>query len=471
MNITAISLRNFRGFQDSMIELKPLTVLLGPNSAGKSSFGHALAAMAHAHKIYRSGVPVSLTPPKTEVDKWPVDLGEFNDLRTTGTNGRVQIGLKTRTGMLELGFGGLSHSPDLILSYVLHPSGVQSASTASLGTDTPRIAEGVKGEIIPAQYEQIATDKRGVVTLEKINELEWREGKEQVSTIFAGLVLNAVQHMAAGTAQVLSGAARDDLGDFLDNLTYLRANRKRPSRSYQDDVSYPQPIGYSGECAPSILFKQGEMPVQYHWPTAIPNSVADAKSMTNKWEPRESKLKDAVGQWLSWFHLGTQVDVSLRSELEKWLKLRVTLESQSSHDITEIGFGVSQIIPVLVAGLLQQKEGPLVVDLPEGHLHPRAQGLIADFFCSMVATGQSALVETHSEMFFNRLRLRAAMNPELMKDIAAYFISQPKDGICSRPRPVGLRFEDEVHWPDGFLQDAWETENRINAVRKSQSNE
>ena len=51
MNIRAIRLQNFRGFRDACIELKPLTVLLGPNSSGKSSFGQALAAMAHAHKV------------------------------------------------------------------------------------------------------------------------------------------------------------------------------------------------------------------------------------------------------------------------------------------------------------------------------------------------------------------------------------------------------------------------------------
>lgn len=469
MNIESVSLKNFRGFQSATIELKPLTVLLGPNSAGKSSFGHALASMAHAHKVYRSGAPVSLTPPKAEVDRWPVDLGEFNDLRTAGTSGRVQVGLKTRTGMLELGFGGLGHTAELILSYVLHPGGVQSASTLVPAADAAVIAEGVKGEIIPAKFEQISSNNRGVVTLEKINELEWREGKEQVSTIFAGLVLNAVQHMTAGTAQILSGAARDDLSDFLDNLTYLRANRKRPSRGYQDDISFPQPIGYSGECAPSILFRQGGDAVQYHWPTKIPNSVAEARAMVAKWECKEGQLASAVGEWLSWFNLGKHVEVSTRSLMEKWLKMSVTLEDQKPHDITEIGFGVSQIIPVLVAGLMQRKEGVLIVDLPEGHLHPRAQGLIADFFCSMVATGQSALVETHSEMFFNRLRLRATMNPELIDKIAVYFVDQPKNGICSKPRPVGLRYEDEIHWPAGFFQEGWETENRINAVRDTRS--
>src|SRR5882724_833543 len=109
MSVSAIRLRNFRGFKDAgeasaTIDLKPLTVLLGPNSAGKSSFGHALTAMAHAHRYYASGPQASLTPPSGEEDSWPVDLGLTSDLRTVGAEGPIRIGLETSGGFLELGF-------------------------------------------------------------------------------------------------------------------------------------------------------------------------------------------------------------------------------------------------------------------------------------------------------------------------------------------------------------------------------
>src|SRR5450631_972751 len=106
--LQAIRLKNFRGFRDERIELKPLTVLLGPNSAGKSSFGHALAAMTHAHKVYATGPQASLTPPSDDADKWPVDLGKTSDLRTDGEKGSVRIGIETRGGLIEFGFGGLT---------------------------------------------------------------------------------------------------------------------------------------------------------------------------------------------------------------------------------------------------------------------------------------------------------------------------------------------------------------------------
>jgi predicted ATPase len=147
--------------------------------------------------------------------------------------------------------------------------------------------------------------------------------------------------------------------------------------------------------------------------------------------------------------------------------MQVTLDGTGRHDITEIGFGVSQIVPVIVAGLLQPIGSWYAVDLPEAHLHPRPQAAIADFFCSLALSGRSMLVETHSEMFVHRLRLRAAMNPSLMDRIAVYFIDRPTSKGCASPRSVGLSFEEELTWPEGFLQEAWETETQISAIREA----
>ncbi len=276
-----------------------------------------------------------------------------------------------------------------------------------------------------------------------------------------------MQHKT-GTHRVLSGAARDSLVLLLENLTYLRATRERPLRGYRDDLGKQQPIGYSGEWTPSVLLRRGPEHVIDCVPPQIPKSTDEARTIDDKWKTNEETLLAALGAWLSRIELANRVETVPPSPQDTSVRMRVTLQSQAPHDITEIGFGVSQIIPVLVAGLLQPEDSLFVVDLPEAHLHPRPQGAIADFFCSLALSGRSSLVETHSEMFFHRLRLRAAMNPALMDKIAVYFIDPPKDGVCSTPRVVGLGYEEELRWPEGFLQEAWETETQINAVREAQ---
>lgn len=479
MDIKTIRLQNFRGFRDERIELKPLTVLLGPNSAGKSAFGHALAAMAHAHKIYAAGAPgpVSLTPPIDYADTWPVDLGQTSDLRTVREKGPVCICLETTSGdLLELGFGGLEKPSDLLLSYILHPSGLsavtntplnateggtkQSTSTTAPVITTIEKQHGISGSVVPAPSE-IGTP----IKLKKLNEQQWQD---DWAVALKGLSVFSVVNTKTGMQQTLSGAARENLRSLLENLTYLRATRSRPSRGYRHDASKQQ-IGYSGEWTPSILHNRGSEQVTYCEPPNFPDSVEEAGKNDNEWKVKHETLLEGVGSWLSRLGLVTDIESIPPTSLDSRVKLRATLKGQGSRDLTEIGFGVSQVVPVLTAGLLQPKDSLLIVDLPEAHLHPRPQGALADFFCSLALSGKTALVETHSEMFFHRLRLRAAQDPRLMDKIAVYFIDRPQDdGICSKPRVVDLGNEGELRWPEGFLQEAWETETQINAVREAQ---
>ena len=483
MNIKSIRLQNFRGFKDELIVLKPLTVLLGPNSAGKSSFGHALAAMAHAHKIYAAGAPgpVSLTPPAFYAGTWPVDLGKTNDLRTVGVEaGPVCIGLETASGdLLEFGFGGLEYDPNLIFSSILHPS-AEHDSLAS--TSSPTVGRGEKSAstessarpaVVPppdAQGSFIPIPEISApIKLNRINELQWQDdAKDEWLVFLKGLSVDGVEDKTRGR-RILRGTARDSLKSFLENLTYLRATRERPSRGYVDELARPQTIGYGGEQTPSILFRVGNdpLPVAYAEPPVIPNTIDEAQKCDSKWKEKKDTLREALNNWLVRLDVAADVKI-IQSSVDKKLQMRVTPKGQSSHDITEIGFGVSQVIPVLVAGLLQPKDSLFIVDLPEAHLHPRPQGAIADFFCSLALSGRSCLVETHSEMFFHRLRLRAAMDPSLMDKIAVYFIDPPKNGVCNPPRLIDLGYEGELRWPEGFLQEAWETETQISAVREAQ---
>jgi predicted ATPase len=106
-----------------------------------------------------------------------------------------------------------------------------------------------------------------------------------------------------------------------------------------------------------------------------------------------------------------------------------------------------------------------VVDLPEGHLHPRPQAALADFFCALALSGRRCLVETHSEMFFHRLRLRAAMSAELAQRTAIYFIEPPDEqGLCCDPRLISLEEGKNYTWPADFLLEGWELETQIEAA-------
>jgi predicted ATPase len=478
MSIAKIRLRNFRGFSKAILDLKPLTVLLGPNSSGKSSFSHPLATMSHCQRLYSGRRDASLTPRNAnEADSWPIDLGSYDDLVTSGSKERVYVDLLTSEGWVEFGFGLVPSSPaHLWLSYIASPQNIDvttipsDAREVTSDSGPTRVSAGFsKSEVRPdASLLGEATDTR--LLLERINEQQWRQGGQDVLVGLNGLLPVALQH-SSGTELKLNFQALREVNLLLENLVYLRASRKRPSRGYSHFRGESHSVGYAGERTASVLFNRGNQVEKFISPPRHVSGTSE-KMDAMRWSEEDVSLQRALANWLEHLHLGKTVEAleSLRYGSE-YIDVRVALAAGGpTRDLTEVGFGLSQAIPVIVAALLQPRGSLLIVDLPEAHLHPGPQAEIADLFCSLAMCGRSALIETHSEMFFHRLRLRAAAQPELMDRIAVYFVDAPKpDGTCSAPRRVGLNFEEELEWPAGFLQEALDSELQINSIRQTRT--
>jgi predicted ATPase len=94
--------------------------------------------------------------------------------------------------------------------------------------------------------------------------------------------------------------------------------------------------------------------------------------------------------------------------------------------IKHVGFGVSQILPIIVQGLIMPPGGTLVLEQPEIHLHPKIQSLLFDFLYSLILQGKNIIIETHSDHFITRMRRRVAEDDEsALKDkIKLTFVEQ-----------------------------------------------
>jgi hypothetical protein len=472
MGVDAIRLRNFRGFERAEIELKPLTVLLGPNSSGKSSFGHALAALAHAQAQFGRTSRLTLTPESVEDGaKWPVDLGRLADLRTNGCRDRVYVGLRTVDGWVEMGFGLEGVVPELELTSLAHPTGTDATPVAPTQTVQASPPDPDATTTVPLQDVRAAViPTAGQVRIERVSEQRWVEADSmaEVRPWFGGLSLLEVQRLVGPTAQFehirVSGIARDGVERMLSQLAYLRAVRERPLRGYGVRPR-GSGCGYGGEWAATVL-REHDTPVPLVRPP--PDSILGTpeRALEAPWERTEDSLANAVGFWLS--HLGLARSASADDAPGRMLAIRFSLrDGEPPRDVTEVGFGLSQILPVLVACETLPAGGTVIVDLPEAHLHPAPQAALADFFCALVLSGRRAIVETHSELFFHQLRLRAEMNADLRDAIRVYFVDEPRNGRCCEPRPVGLDAEDELSWPVGFLQEGWRIETVIQALREA----
>ena len=166
-----------------------------------------------------------------------------------------------------------------------------------------------------------------------------------------------------------------------------------------------------------------------------------------------------------------------RIELDDTQKDLVKL-NVNGHNISDVGFGVSQSLPILVEGLSMRNKQTLLLEQPEIHLHPKMQMRIADFLLSLAMQDKQVIVETHSDHIVNRLVRRALENNEFHSKIQIYYIDKDEDGYSYKEDitidPVdGALCENE----NFFYQFASETEKIIDAGyenlerrRKNQNN-
>jgi predicted ATPase len=136
-------------------------------------------------------------------------------------------------------------------------------------------------------------------------------------------------------------------------------------------------------------------------------------------------------------------------------------------NIQDVGFGVSQVLPIIVAGLMAGNESLLILEQPEIHLHPRLQAGIADFLIDLAQLGRRVLIETHSDHLINRLRRRAAEDSsgKISDYLQIAFVQ--RDYVTLESSVEALRVDDSgtvMNWPPSFLGD---TADELAAILKA----
>lgn len=142
-----------------------------------------------------------------------------------------------------------------------------------------------------------------------------------------------------------------------------------------------------------------------------------------------------------------------------------------NHPLADIGFGVSQILPIITQGIYMNRENTLLVEQPEIHLHPKMALQIADFFIESAKTERNMIIETHSDHIVNRIIHRVMENyEELSSLVRIYYVNKTENGdreiipIDIDPY-IGTKIKDEC--PDFFVQ--YESETR-DIVKTAMSN-
>ena len=148
----------------------------------------------------------------------------------------------------------------------------------------------------------------------------------------------------------------------------------------------------------------------------------------------------------------------LSNDLRREFAVKVkTRNSKDWVDLPDVGFGISQVLPVLVACYYAPPGSTLLIEEPEIHLHPSAQSSLADVFIDVLNAREGGrkrdvqlIIETHSEHLLRRLQRRIAEQAIRPKDTVAYFVDVDTFPTTLKQLNVDL-FGNVLNWPKGFF--------------------
>lgn len=168
----------------------------------------------------------------------------------------------------------------------------------------------------------------------------------------------------------------------------------------------------------------------------------------------EHTLGEAVSYWIcDKLHLAQSIDSSRNKDTNLY-RTTLNVHNNLPVDLIQTGFGNSQILPIIVQGLLMPRDGLLIVEDPEVHMHPSVQADMVDFFLYLVSQGKRVMVETHSDHVITRLRRRIIESSDGIQHLINLYYVVNTDG-SSRYIPISFDaqgdFLDEQFLPEGFM--------------------
>jgi predicted ATPase len=241
----------------------------------------------------------------------------------------------------------------------------------------------------------------------------------------------------ASQANYLQRAVRSWNRYLAENVLYLGPLRVGPRATYGIGASVENsniPLGESGEFLAKKMFTD-DTPRAY--PILEQGKIKDARFT----------LEEAVTYWYKQLvATGEDNSISVDAPNRQGYPLKI-----GTRTLANVGFGASQILPVLGLCLSASPGDLILLEQPELHLNPGMQQKLADFLLVMSKTGRQIIVETHSEYLITRLRRNAATDTEDHKYFTIIFVERDaKTGTSYRTVYVDEQ-GDLSEWPKGFF--------------------
>ena len=363
----SITLQNYRcfGSAEQTARLAPLTLLVGPNSTGKTSFLALIRALWDV--AFREVAP--------NFREEPYDLGSFEDIayNSGGRNGRADSFAASFTEYdsveFEATFAKGAAAPFPIARRFSNDEAGFELSSSGFGCPI-----SARYCIVPGEWQLWRSDERTFSDRDGLFSLGWI------------IRLLQLRRTAEGDAdKIRSLLDVFDLRTEFDARPFASAPvRSRPRRTYD-----PMRLAYDaeGDYIPSYLASLSRRDAD-EWQLL-------KRSLENF--GRTSELFDEI----SVRSFGKSDGDPFQIQVRKFGKRR----KGPWRNLIDVGYGVSQALPVLTELLRPDAPTMFLLQQPEVHLHPQAQAALGTLFCSVAAGGRQLVIETHSDYIIDRARM------------------------------------------------------------------
>ncbi|MEX2633661.1 MAG: DUF3696 domain-containing protein [Balneolales bacterium] len=440
--IKNINLKNFKAFESLNIELRPLTFFLGPNNSGKSSILSAIRILSQTMESLDTNVPLLLNGSLG-------DFGTYKDVVFNNHRGKklgigitlspidhvlrrdikeinVQLFFKYRSGRREV----ILHSTELNVNG--NPLIVTEYSIESEKQIIQKIGKKIVPSKLKSSFSKLLSFNN-FLPHRIINRIELNESVAE----FLGNKEEKIFRSISRVPFIFQRTFR--------NIEYVGAIRISPSRTFLYTGEGRASVGANGQFAANIL-------------------ALDAA----KGGKRSRNIIQKVKKWLQQAGMASDIKVVSISDRHYEIKIQHP-DSLEYQNYADVGFGHSQVLPILIAGNNIPQRGLFLVEQPEIHLHPKAQSELGDYFLQLHDDKVQSLVETHSEHLILRLQqhvIEGKINP---KDIIFYYVHS-KDG---KKTVKELELDENgkfiSDWPDGFFPERLYESKKIAQLRYKKS--
>lgn len=429
--LRSITLKNYKSFKDeTTIEVKPLTILCGVNSSGKSSIMKSLLMLKQSFQNHNTQGEITYN--EKYVNNGSFSSMAYNVSEAVVIKNTFEIKSIARADrnmyreMYRIIFGKNIKTKKLSDEKYSKNPFIVSFHIEIKNKMIVKYAITLSSNVIdnPVQFSFNSkggnTYRLNIKNLVINNELYSTLNHQPFDTTcyFEGIIINNLYATeppkeidVQPVFNYIYSLMKNISTQYLNGVEHIAPLRNEPLRFYISDCSYST-VGISGENSIQLLHE------------------LSSKKTVCTLAPKDSRLRciaekniihEAVNSWLEYIEMGKYEINESDEEI-----IRLLIENRS---IVDVGFGVSQTIPIVVEGAIMNEYQTLLLEQPEIHLHPKAQMKIADYLLSLAICNKNLIVETHSDHIINRIVRRCLENPEFTKLVSILFLSRNKEGI------------------------------------------